>query len=284
MANLLRYPGKVVIVTYGTSGIGQAIVREFVLHGAHVVFCAPESEADKGQAIQSDLQASGCAGDAVFQVCDVRKESDIKRLIQATVQRYGCLDCLVNTAENTYIEATDGVTAQDLSNLMDINVVSVLLASKFALPYLRETKGNIINLARLYGVIGIKDALSSSTSKGAVIAMTKALAIDESKYGVRVNSISPGNISSVWEYEAKRFKNPEAVLQEGEALQLMGRFVTPEEVALGVLFLAADATFCTGLNLLLTGGAELGFGIKSRIGPDCSPRSTRNLLCPPGDQ
>ncbi|XP_015261129.1 PREDICTED: 17-beta-hydroxysteroid dehydrogenase 14-like [Gekko japonicus] len=108
--------------------------------------------------------------------------------------------------------------------------------------------------------------------------MTKALAIDESKYRVRVNSISPGNIwTPYWEKIANGYKNPEAVVQEAESYQLMGRFGTPEEVALGILFLAADATFCTGLNLLLTGGAEVGFGIKSPMGPDSSPIDLGNL-------
>ncbi|XP_077170603.1 L-fucose dehydrogenase-like [Paroedura picta] len=281
MANLLRYPGKVVIVTYGTSGIGLAAVREFVHQGANVVFGAPASEANEGQAIQSDLQSCGLAGEAFFQVCDVRKESDIKRLIQATIQRYGCLDCLVNLGENTYFEALDSVTPEDFSNLLDLNVVSVLLACKHALPYLRETKGNIINLGRLYGLIGLKDAVSSTVSKGAVSALTKSLAIDESKYGVRVNSIAPGHITSVWDKVARQFKNPEAVIQQVATFQPMGRLGTPEEVALGILFLAADATFCTGLDLLLTGGAELGFGIKSQIGPDCSPLSIGNLVSSP---
>ncbi|XP_077169989.1 L-fucose dehydrogenase-like [Paroedura picta] len=278
MASLLRYPGKVVIVTGGTRGIGLATVREFVHQGANVVFSSGPSEADRGQEIQRELQASGCAGDAFFQICDVLRESDIKRLIQATVQRYGCLDCLVNLAEDAYKEATDDVTVQSFSNLMDLNVVSCLLISKYALPYLRETKGNIINSGRLYGVIGIEDGLSTVTSKGAVVAMTKALAIDESKYGVRVNSISPGIIwNPLWEREINRFRNPEAVLQVHQSFQLMGRFGTPEEVALAILFLAADATFCTGLNLLITGGAELGFGIKSKIGPDYSPSAIGNL-------
>ncbi|XP_077171592.1 L-fucose dehydrogenase-like [Paroedura picta] len=344
MAALLRYPGKVVIVTRGTSDIGVATVREFVRQGANVVFCAKASNesqvsmhkekmmfrveelktalngnewigaqgafpifcsspsrgkrkvcssdncsvlslaAEKGQAIQRDLQSCGWAGDAFFQVCDVCRESDIQRLIQVTLQRYGCLDCVVNLAEHAHVEPLEDVTAQEFSNNVDRNVVSCFLVCKYALPYLRETKGNIVNLGRLAAVIGIKDALPSVTSKGAVIAMTKALAIDESKCGVRVNSISPGHITSLWEKEALRFRNPEAVLQEVETYQPMGRMGTPDEVALAILFLAADATFCTGLNLLITGGAELGFGIKSQMGPDCSALSVGNLVYPPSNE
>ncbi|XP_060110564.1 17-beta-hydroxysteroid dehydrogenase 14-like [Heteronotia binoei] len=282
MDSSLRYPGKVVIVTGGTSGIGLATVKEFVHQGANVVFSSKASDAQKGQEIQRALQASGCPGNACFQICDNRKESDIKRLIRITVERYGCLDCLVNNAGDGYKELSDDVTAQDFENLMKLNTLSYLLLSKYALPYLRQTKGNIINMASLFSTIGFKDALSTIVTQGGVIAMTKALAIDESKYGVRVNSISPGNIwTPLWKREANRFKDPKAVVQEGDSQQLMGRMGTPEEVALAILFLAADATFCTGLNLLITGGAEIGFGIKYPTNPETSPIDLGNLKDPP---
>nr|XP_056720242.1 uncharacterized protein LOC130490436 [Euleptes europaea] len=280
MATCLRYPGKVVIVTGGTSGIGLATVREFVRQGANVVFCSRASGAERGQAIQRELQESGCPGEAYYQVCDVRKESDIKRLILVTVERYGCLDCLVNNAGIGYNENIDNVTAQDFRNLIEINVVSILLASKYALPYIRRTRGNIINMASVYGVIAAKSSVSYDSSKGAVIAMTKALAIDESKYGVRVNCVSPSNIwTPLWERVANQSPNAEATIQEGKSYQasLMGRFGTPEEVALAVLFLAADGTFCTGFNLLVSGGAEVGFGVKNQVDLEPGP-------CPSGPE
>ncbi|XP_015263378.1 PREDICTED: 17-beta-hydroxysteroid dehydrogenase 14-like [Gekko japonicus] len=277
MATCLRYPGKVVIVTGGTRGIGLAIVREFVRQGAKVVFCSRASEAKKGQAIQREVQTSGCPGDAFYQVCDVRKESDIKRLILVTVEHYGCLDCLVNNVGTVHNEPIDDVSAQDFRNLMELNAVSVFLASKYALPYLRETRGNIINMASMAGVIGVKHGVLSASSKGAVIAMTKALAIDESKYGIRVNSISSNYI---WTDFTKSYINqspdPEAAMQEAKDSQLMGRFGSPEEVALAALYLAADGTFCTGLNLVLTGGADIGFGKKNQGNPEHEPSGGRN--------
>ncbi|KAL8176798.1 UNVERIFIED_CONTAM: hypothetical protein K2H54_038772 [Gekko kuhli] len=187
MATCLRYPGKVVIVTGGTSGTGLAIVREFVHQGANVVFCSRAAGAQDGQAIQRDLQASGCPGDAFYQICDVLNESDIQRLISVTVERYGCLDCLVNNVGTSDFKSIDELCAQDFRNIMEINTVSCLMMSKYALPYLRETKGNIINIASIFGVVGLKHDVSYIASKAAMIAMTKALAIDESKYGVRVN-------------------------------------------------------------------------------------------------
>ncbi|XP_060110986.1 uncharacterized protein LOC132583340 [Heteronotia binoei] len=273
MATSLRYSGKVVIVTGGTRGIGLATVREFVHQGANVVFCSPRSEAERGQEIQRELQASGYPGDVFYQVCDVLIESDIKRLILVTVERYGCLDCLVNNAGiASYFKPIDEVSAQDFRNMMELNTVSCFLTSKYALPYLRETKGNIVNIASLLAVIGVEHCVSYVSSKGALIAMTKALAIDESKYGVRVNSISPGYIwTSLAKKLANQSPNPEAEVQKYKDSQFMGRSGTPEEVALAALFLAADATFCTGLNLVVSGGAELGFGKKNQVDPKPEP-------------
>ncbi|XP_060110984.1 17-beta-hydroxysteroid dehydrogenase 14-like [Heteronotia binoei] len=277
MATWLRYPGKVVIVTGGTQGIGLAIVKEFVRQGASVVFCSRASGVEKGQAIQRELQASECPGEAFYQVCDVRKESDIKRLISVTVERYGCLDCLVNNAGTGYFETIDEVSAQDFCKVIELNTVSCLLTSKYALPYLRETKGNIINMASIVGVLGIKHGVSYASSKGAVISMTKAMAIDESKYGVRVNSISPSHIwTPLTKKLAAEAPNPKASIWIADNYQLMGRSGTPEEVALAALFLAADGTFCTGLNLLLSGGAELGFGNKNQVDPEPKPSAGGN--------
>ncbi|XP_048374275.1 17-beta-hydroxysteroid dehydrogenase 14-like [Sphaerodactylus townsendi] len=264
MAIQLRYPGKVVIVTGGTSGIGLATVREFARHGANVVFCSKPSEAEVGRAIQRELQTCGCAGDACFQVCDMHKEGDIQKLIGATIERYGCLDCLVNNAGDGHPEIIDDLNAQDFNNFMELNAVGSMLAAKYALPYLRETRGNIINISGLSGVGGGKHLLSYSSSKGAILAMTKTLAIDESKYGVRVNSISPGFVwTPLYERYVSFFPDPEAKIQEDKCCQLLGRLGTAEEVALAVLFLAADGTFCTGANLVVSGGADVGFGIKN---------------------
>uniref|UniRef100_A0ACB8EVW8 Uncharacterized protein n=2 Tax=Sphaerodactylus townsendi TaxID=933632 RepID=A0ACB8EVW8_9SAUR len=263
----LRYPGKVVVVTGGTSGIGLAIVEEFVRQGASVVFCAPGSEEERGRAIEEDLKNSGSPGKSCFQVCDVRSETDIKALISVTIERYGNLDCLVNNAGGHPPDQTiDEVSAQEFRGLMDLNVVSCFLASKFALPYLRKSRGNIINIASLVGSIGQKCAVPYVTTKGALLAMTKAMAIDESKYGVRVNSISPGNIwTPMWKNLASQVANEEAAIQEGSDAQLLGRFGTPAEVAAATLYLAADGKFCTGIDLVLSGGAELGYAKKNQF-------------------
>ncbi|KAG8140448.1 putative 17-beta-hydroxysteroid dehydrogenase 14-like protein [Naja naja] len=272
MASGQRYPGRVVIVTGGTSGIGEGIVREFVHHGAKVVFCAPASEEEKGKGLERELAEGGGSGEGCFVVCDVLCETDMKNFGDNILlnNSYGGID--------PPDQRIDDVSAQEFRNLMDLNIVSCFLMAKFALPYLRKTKGNIINVASIVAHFGQKLAVPYVATKGAVIAMTKAMAIDESQYGVRVNSISPSNIwTPGWEKLASQAANAEAMIKEGKDAQasalwengnLMGRMGTPAECAKAALYLASDATFCTGTNLFLGGGAELGYGRKSHQDPN----------------
>ncbi|XP_063472016.1 17-beta-hydroxysteroid dehydrogenase 14 isoform X2 [Symphalangus syndactylus] len=135
---------------------------------------------------------------------------------------------------------------------------------KLALPHLRKSQGNVINISSLVGAIGQVQAVPYVATKGAVTAMTKALALDESPYGVRVNCISPGNIwTPLWEELAALTPDPRATIREGMLAQPLGRMGQPAEVGAAAVFLASEANFCTGIELLVTGGAELGYGRKA---------------------
>lgn len=136
-----------------------------------------------------------------------------------------------------------------------------LLSLQLALPHLRKSRGNIINISSLVGAIGQLQAVPYVATKGAVTAMTKALALDESQYGVRVNCISPGNIwTPLWEELAALTPDPAATVREGALAQPLGRMGQPSDVGAAAVFLASEANFCTGIELFVTGGAELGFG------------------------
>jgi NAD(P)-dependent dehydrogenase (short-subunit alcohol dehydrogenase family) len=259
----MRYKNKAVIVTGGSKGIGEGCVRVFVAAGARVVFCA-RTETD-GNALAAELNSLG-PGEAHFIRCDVSQTKEIRNLIDMTVARYGRLDCLINNAGwHPPHKPIDGFSVEEFRELLDLNLVSIFAACKFALPHLRQTRGNIINLSSLVGSMGQLYATTYVATKGAISAFTKALAIDEAEHGVRVNSVSPGNIyTPLWQEAIDDAADSDYCRAQGEAAQLLGRMGTIEEVGKLCLYLAADATFTTGVDHIISGGAELGYGHKSR--------------------
>jgi NAD(P)-dependent dehydrogenase (short-subunit alcohol dehydrogenase family) len=265
----LGYADKVVIVTGGSSGIGKGCAEQFVSAGAKVVICSnAESEGAAVAAALHDAAQRQGYGDADFVYGDVTKTKDIRNLIDITISRYGKLDCLINNAGwHPPHKPIDDFSIQEFRNLLELNLVSVFTASKFALPYLRQTTGNIINIASLVAVIGQRHATTYVATKGAVTAFTKALAVDEAPNGVRVNSVSPGNIfTPLWREAMDAAPDPGQHLADGEAAQLVGRLGSVEEVGRLCLFIATSATFTTGVDHLISGGAELGYGPKSTSG------------------
>ncbi|TWW70459.1 17-beta-hydroxysteroid dehydrogenase 14 [Takifugu flavidus] len=252
----LRYLSKVAIVTGGSKGIGRGIVKAF---------------GEAGKDLEAELNGAG-PGSCTFVSCDVSKEEDIKasplpRLITTTVETHGRIDCLVNNAGwHPPHQPTDETTAEEFRDLLQLNLLSYFLASKLALPYLRLHQGNIINVSSLVATIGQKHAVPYVATKGAIISMTKAMAVDESVHKVRVNCISPGNVMTpLWEEVAGQSPDAAATIRAGERCQLLGRMGTEAECGRAAIFLAADATFCTGIDLWLSGGAELNYGEKSQI-------------------
>ena len=181
--------------------------------------------------------------------------------------RYGRMDCLINNAGwHPPHKPIDEFSVEDFRELLNLNLVSVFTACKFALPYLRQSQGSIINMSSLVASMGQLYATTYVATKGGITAFTKALAVDEAAYGVRVNSISPGNIyTPLWQEAIDAASDPEQCRADGEAAQLLGRMGAIEEVGRLALFLAAEATFTTGVDHSLSGGAELGYGQKSRL-------------------
>jgi len=260
----MEYRDKVVIVTGGTKGIGEGCVRVFVDAGARVAFCARNE--DEGDKLGAELNALN-KGEAHFIKCDVSKTDEVRNLIDETIKKFGRLDCLINNAGwHPPHKPIDDFSFDEFRELLDLNLMSVFAACKCALPHLRKTKGNIINMSSLVGSMGQLNATTYVATKGAVTALTKALAIDESEHGVRVNSVSPGNIyTPLWQRAIDESADPKNTRKEGDAAQLVGRMGTIEEAGTLCLFIAAEATFTTGVDHIISGGAELGYGHKSRI-------------------
>uniref|UniRef100_A0A4X1W0G7 Branched chain amino acid transaminase 2 n=1 Tax=Sus scrofa TaxID=9823 RepID=A0A4X1W0G7_PIG len=244
MATGTRYAGKVVIVTGGGRGIGAGIVRAFGEWGL------VEST---GRTLEQELPGS------VFVLCDVTQEDDVK---VSTIRRFGRLDCVVNNAgSHPPLQWPEETSIQGFRQLLELNLLGMYTLTKVRAGVLATRSGGALDNQILRPTLSQSQRFSVS---GAVTAMTKALALDESQYGVRVNCISPGNIwTPLWEELAASTPDPKAKIREGTLAQPLGRMGQPAEVGAAAVFLASEASFCTGIELLVTGGAELGFGCKA---------------------
>jgi NAD(P)-dependent dehydrogenase (short-subunit alcohol dehydrogenase family) len=195
----------------------------------------------------------------------VSQPEEIRTLIDATVSQFGRLDCLINNAGyHPPVKRIDDFDLADLQDVWQTNFVSQFVACRHALPHLRKTRGSIINMSSLVGDIGQEGATIYCSTKGAINAFTKALAIEEATNGVRVNAVLPGNIVSDSRVQFLRTApNAEEIDRWIDANQHNGRSGTNEEVGQLCLFLAsAAASYITGTLQIISAGAELGYGVK----------------------
>lgn len=258
----LTFTDRVVIVTGGSRGIGAGCARVFVEAGAKVMICGRDPEA--GQSLVKEL-GNRTPGQCAFQACDVSQPEEIRTLIDATVSQFGRLDCLINNAGyHPPVKRIDDFDLADLQDVWQTNFVSQFVACRHALPHLRKTRGSIINMSSLVGDIGQEGATIYCSTKGAINAFTKALAIEEATNGVRVNAVLPGNIVSDSRVQFLRTApNAEEIDRWIDANQHNGRSGTNEEVGQLCLFLAsAAASYITGTLQIISAGAELGYGVK----------------------
>jgi meso-butanediol dehydrogenase / (S,S)-butanediol dehydrogenase / diacetyl reductase len=246
----MRLKNKIAIVTGGGSGIGEATARLFAAEGATVIV------ADKNIA-SAKAVAAEIGGTASALEVDVAKTVSVKAMIDGTVAKLGRLDVLFNNAGYGITGSVVETAEDDWDALMAVNVRGVYLGCKYAIPHMiRQGGGAIVNTASTTSVAGIKDRAAYVTSKGAVAAMTRAMALDHVADNIRINCVGPGTIETP--YFTKIFagsNNPAALRGALEARQPMNRLGRPEEIAKAVLFLASDdASFCTGSTLFADGG------------------------------
>jgi NAD(P)-dependent dehydrogenase (short-subunit alcohol dehydrogenase family) len=243
------FQGKVVLITGGTTGIGRATAVAFAKEGAKVVVSGRREP--EGQETVGLIKAAG--GDGLFVRADVSKEADVKAMIEAVLKAYGRLDAAFNNAgveqdPGPLTETTEAVYDQ----VMDINVKGVFLSMKHEIPAMLRTGGGaIINNSSVAGLVGLANVPVYIASKHAVTGMTKAVALEYAKQGIRVNAVAPGGVETPM---LDRFltKIPKAAL---EAAHPVGRLGRPEEIAAAVLFLASpSAGFLTGQTVAVDGG------------------------------
>ena len=255
----MKLEGKVAIVTGSTKGIGKGIATEFFKEGAKVVISSrKEAEA---KAFAAELDPTG--EKAIGIRCDVTSVDDIKALIAGTVEKFGKIDILVNNAgyhNSKGIE--DNMSDEEFDFILKTNLYSMYYCVKYALPYLKETKGNIISTSSMVAKNGQAHSCAYTTSKAGQLGMTKNLAMDLAKYGIRVNVICPGWIESPlvdeW-FEAQ--EDPEASRNYVYTSHPLGRIGTPTDCGRACVFLAsdADAGFLTGVEIDVEGAITFGY-------------------------
>lgn len=240
--------GRTAVVTGAASGIGAAIAEVFAGAGA-TVWVLDQNAAD-GQACAERIGGR-------FLELDVSSEDKC----QETAGTVGNVDVLANIAGIGHVGTLTNTTAQDLDRLYAVNVRGVFNCCKaFAGTMLERGFGSVINMASIAGVIAVRERLAYTMTKFAVVGLTKALALDHSKTGVRFNCICPGRVETPFVLDRlKEYPDPEAAYRDLAATQLTGRMVRPEEVAAAALYLAADeSVMITGSTLMIDGGWSAG--------------------------
>jgi meso-butanediol dehydrogenase/(S,S)-butanediol dehydrogenase/diacetyl reductase len=242
----MRLKNKVAIITGGGSGIGKAIAVTFVHEGAKVVIAGRDS---KKLALAAEEIGSGC----MAVTADVSHDNEVQKLVTAALEKFKLVNILVNNAAVLLPGTAESLSEQDFDQTFSVNVRGVWLLSRKVLPHMRAAGGgSIINIGSVLSLLGARNRAAYSASKGAVLAMTRAMALDHAAENIRVNCICPGIVET--ELVAK-FNLDENVRRQRVAMHPIGRFGQPEDVASAAVFLASDESgWTTGSALTVDGG------------------------------
>ena len=249
----MRLANKVVLITGGTSGIGEASALLFAKEGAKIAIAGRNEK--RGHSVTEQILKEG--GSAIFIRTDVRKSGECRRAVDETVHAFGRLDILVNNAGIFYPHTALDCTEEEWDLQIDINLKGTFLMSKSALPgMIQQGSGVIINNSSGWGIVGGDAAVAYCASKGGVVLLTKAMAIDHGRQGIRVNCICPGDVDTPMLPEDARMRGLKwKDYLAGCSNRPLGRIGTANEIAKAVLFLASDdSSFMTGAALVVDGG------------------------------
>ena len=249
---------RVAIVTGAARGIGAATVKIFAAHGYAVT--GLDILEEEGQQVCAEVLVQG--GECQFFQCDVSNETQVKECVEWVVARYGRIDALLNNAGIVLVKPFDEIEFAEYQRTFNVNVGGIFLMTKYVLPTMKKQRsGAIVNMASVSGHVGQIDHVMYGATKGAIIAMTRALAWEVAPYNIRVNSISPGSVDTPMlrgdiTLESNRTGIPfEAVKKEREAEQAFKRWADPMEIAEPIYFLASEgASFVTGADWLVDCG------------------------------
>ena len=253
----MRLADKVALITGGASGIGRATALLFAREGAAV--SVVDVDESGGQIVAQTIVDGG--GRAIFLRCDVSQAAGCRRAVQRTVEELGGLDILFNNAgiirRATVVETSEA----QWDRVMAVNVKSVFMLSKYAIPLMAQAGGGvIINTASAWGLVGGRKAAAYCASKAAVVLLTKAMALDHAEQSIRVHCICPGDTDTpMLRDEARQLGESDERFLAQAAQRPLQRIGRPEDIAQAALYLASDASsFVTGTTLVVDGGGLAG--------------------------
>lgn len=248
-----RLDGRAAWVSGATSGIGEATARLFASEGAKVALVGIDAE--RGRQVASEIAAAG--GRALYLPCDVAREADVKASIDRAVEAFGGLQVLVNNAGVIQVKLLHEQTEEEWDHLMAVNVKSIFFSVKHAIPQLRRNpRSHIVNVGSVSSFVGQAATPAYTASKGAVLLLTRSIALDYAADGVRANCVCPGITDTpMLRAHLAAQPDPEAALVKRLRRVPLKAALRPEEVARAVLYLATeDSAGVTGTSLVIDGG------------------------------
>lgn len=248
----MRLKDKVSIITGSGSGIGRATAQAFAREGAKVVVADRNIE-------QARIVADSIGNGSFAMEVDVSSSVAVKAMVEATVNTFGRIDVLVNNAGYGIPGTVEEIDEEDWDRLMAVNLRGTFLCSKYTIPVMAKGGGGaVVNTGSYTAMVGIPNRAAYVASKGGVVALTRAMALDHVKQNIRVNAVAPGTINSPYfDQMFKQSADPEKLRSELNGRAPMDRMGHPEEIANAILWLASDeASFATGTILTVDGGTS----------------------------
>lgn len=249
-ATCISLEGRVALITGGSSGIGKAIALRLAKAGAKVAILDIKTD---GESVVEEIGE----GRAKFYKCDVTSPPEVRKTVERVYEDFGRIDIVVNAAGIIVRKDAVELTEEEWDKVLNVNLKGPFLVSKYSIPYMiRGGGGSIVNIASGWGLKGGPRAVAYCASKGGLVNMTRAMAIDHGKDGIRVNCVAPGDVDTpMLREEAKQLGISWDEFLKEAANRPLARIGKPEDVADAVLFLASDlASWVTGATLVVDGG------------------------------